>query len=159
MSGLYNFSANTILSQGFPCTFKVMGTTYSSAEQYMMACKAGLFGDNETYEKIIKETDYATLKALGRSVKNFDKDVWDKECERIVYEANKAKFTQNLNFYIHLLQTHGMELFFNSEDPIWGIGLPVNDPNIFNKEAWKGQNKLGQILTRLREHLISQIGY
>jgi len=159
MPDLFRFSKKSLLAQSFLCSFKVMGTTFSSAEQYMMAQKALIFKDTETYEKIIKETDYETLKALGRSVKNFDKKIWDTECEGIVYEANKAKFTQNLDLYLYLLQTHGLELFFYSEDPIWGIGLPEDAVDTYNKETWKGQNKLGQILTRLREHLISQIGY
>ena len=37
----------TCLSQWYPCQFEVDGVTYTSAEQYMMAEKAKLFGDEE----------------------------------------------------------------------------------------------------------------
>lgn len=135
-------------NQGYLTQFKVMGTTYVSAEQYMMAFKALVFSDTDTFNLIMKETDYAALKALGRQVKGFDKTVWDAECDRIVYEANKAKFTQNIDLYLELLSTHGNDLVYEADDAIWGGGKDGN-----------GQNKLGVLLTKLREHLISQIGY
>src|ERR1044072_5524341 len=96
-------------NQGYFTQFKVLGTTYTSAEQYMMAFKALVFNDLDTFNLIMKETDYAALKALGRQVKGFDKTVWDYECDRIVYEANKAKFSQkkkNFNLYYFFIINH-----------------------------------------------------
>lgn len=135
-------------NQGYLTTFTVSGTTYVSAEQYMMACKAHLFGDTETFNLIMKETDYVALKALGRQVNGFHKSIWDSQCDRIVYDANKAKFTQNIDLYLELLGTHGNDLVYEADDAIWGGGKDGN-----------GQNKLGKTLTKLREYLISQIGY
>ena len=69
----------TCLSQWYPCQFEVDGVTYTSAEQYMMAEKARLFGDEEIRTEILSISDPRTCKALGRKVKNFDKAVWDKK--------------------------------------------------------------------------------
>jgi ribA/ribD-fused uncharacterized protein len=133
-------------NQGYLTQFKVMGTIYVSAEQYMMAYKALVFGDTDTFNLIMKETDYAALKALGRQVKGFDKTVWEAECDRIVYEANKAKFTQNIDLYLELLGTHDNVLVYEADDAIWGNGKDGN-----------GQNKLGKTLTILRDVLIHNV--
>jgi ribA/ribD-fused uncharacterized protein len=111
-----------------------------------MAFKALVFNDLDTFNLIMKETDYAALKALGRQVKGFDKTVWDYECDRIVYEANKAKFSQNIDLYLELLGTHGNRLVYEADDPIWGCGADGD-----------GQNKLGCVLMVLRDDLIKKI--
>lgn len=156
MESMFEFFTDGPFNQGYPCTFNVMGTTFSSAEQYMMAYKALIMLDEETYHKIMEETDYVKLKALGRSIKNFNKEVWDKECERVVYEANRAKFTQNIDLYIKLLQTHGKQLVYQAEDAIWGNGM-LTIPEFLTQEIWGGKNKLGKILTQLRGELVSNI--
>ena len=81
-------------SQWFPCKFteKVIDEDnqtageieYHCAEQYMMAHKALLFQDNETFAKICKVKTAKECKELGRQVKNFDQKVWDEYKEEIV---------------------------------------------------------------------------
>lgn len=39
-------------------------------------------------------------------------------------------------------------------DRIWGIGLSEKDKRAWNKETWRGQNLLGQILTNVRDKLM-----
>lgn len=81
------------LSQWFPCYFTVEGNTYTTAEQYMMAEKARLFGDEEIRRQILREEDPMGCKRLGRQVQQFDKDVWDACCGEIVVAGNIAKFS------------------------------------------------------------------
>ncbi|MCA9677673.1 MAG: DUF1768 domain-containing protein, partial [Myxococcales bacterium] len=38
---------------------------------------------------------------------------------------------------------------------IWGIGMTSSNPHATDRSRWRGQNLLGQILTRLREDLIA----
>lgn len=85
----------TCLSQCYPCQFEVDNITYSSAEQYMMAEKAKLFGDEKIRSEILSISDPKTCKALGKKVKNFDKAVWDKKKGDIVRNGNFEKFMQN----------------------------------------------------------------
>ena len=72
---------NGYLSNWFLSEFTVGGITFSSMEQYMMYEKAVLFKDQTTAEKILQTDDVAKIKALGRTVKNFDDKVWTKERE------------------------------------------------------------------------------
>lgn len=39
-------------------------------------------------------------------------------------------------------------------DIIWGIGLTEEDRRAWNRETWRGQNLLGEILTKARDKLM-----
>lgn len=39
-------------------------------------------------------------------------------------------------------------------DTIWVIGLSEKDKRAWNKETWRGQNLLGEILTKVRDKLL-----
>ena len=129
------------------------GVEFRCCEQYMMYKKALLFGDNETASKIIEATDPSEHKRLGRLVKNFNEEIWNQHKERIVYEGNIRKFSQNEDFKDMLLSTENLILVeANGNDRIWGIGMFVDDPNIMKTELW-GENLLGKTLMKVREKL------
>ena len=141
-------------SQWLPSNFTVNGVKYTYAEQYMMHQKALLFGDKETAKKIMDAKDPHTQKHLGREVKNFNNEKWINNRERIVYEGNYAKFTQNKDLYDILMQTGDKTLVEASPvDKVWGIGLAEDDPNSQDETKWKGLNLLGKVLTKLKEDL------
>nr|WP_145403588.1 NADAR family protein [Paenibacillus xylanexedens] len=141
-------------SQWHPADFIVNGLQYTSAEQYMMHQKALLFGDLKIAEQIMSTNSASVQKKLGRQVKGFDQTVWEAECQRIVYEGNQAKFTQNEELLEALLATRGTTLVEASpDDRIWGVGLAEDNPRIRNRSTWRGTNWLGEILTRLREEI------
>jgi ribA/ribD-fused uncharacterized protein len=144
-------------NQCYPLGFTIDGINFSSAEQYMMAEKALLFENVKIYEKIMLEEDPALQKVLGREITNFDKDKWDSICQEVVYNANYAKFTQHPELYESLIGTYGTEIVFAAaNDSIWGIGLSENDPRALDRNQWNGLNLLGNILTQLRENLITE---
>lgn len=144
----------TCLSQWYPCQFEVEGVTYTSAEQYMMAEKAKLFGDEEIRAEILNTDDPRMCKALGRKVKNFDKAVWDKEKEHIVRKGNAKKFLQNSALRNFLLSTGDKVLVEASPtDRVWGIGLGQNNPNALDPQKWRGQNLLGFALMNVRDFI------
>lgn len=88
-------------------------------------------------------------------------EVWEEEdesglprCWRIVWRGNQAKFTQNPELLQLLLDTRGTTLAEASPtDCIWGIGLAEDDPAAHHRDAWRGQNWLGEVLTALRDSL------
>lgn len=142
-------------SQWLPCMFEVDGVQYNCAEQYMMAEKARLFSDKKACDLIMKTFDPSTQKKLGRQIKGFDVQVWEKVAKDIVYKGNKAKFTQNPNLKQALLNTKGTTLVEASPyDRIWGIGLAESDPRCKHRTEWQGLNWLGEVLTKLREELL-----
>ena len=131
------------------------GVAYNCSEQHMMHQKALLFKDYDIAKKIMEKTFPGDQKALGRKVKGFDKEVWDKHARQIVYEGCYYKFTQNEPAYNYLMETRGTYLVEGSPtDTVWGVGLGCYDPSIKDPKNWNGTNWLGQVLTSLREDLI-----
>lgn len=127
---------------------------YLYTEQYMMAKKAELFGDNETLQKIMLSTNPREMKALGREVKNFKPEVWDAECRKIVTKGNYFKFTQDPNLKKLLLDTKDAILVEASPfDAIWGIKMAETDINATNPLKWEGKNYLGFCLMTVRDIL------
>ena len=145
---------NGYLSNWFLSEFTVGGITFSSMEQYMMYEKAVLFKDQTTAEKILQTDDVAEIKALGRTVQNFDEKVWVKKREGIVYRGVSEKFRQNPELAEKLEKT-GEEIIAECavKDRIWGIGLSMTDEYRFCVDKWRGQNLLGKILMRVREDI------
>lgn len=150
----YTFFYGGPFSQWACSNFVIDGVTYNTAEKFMMAQKSLVFGDHDIFNEIMKTNDPSEQKALGRKIKNFDKDVWEAKCKEIVYNGNYAKFTQNKSFYEALMATGDTELVEASPvDKIWGIGLSENDLRAQDKSQWQGTNWLGEIITQVREDL------
>lgn len=143
------------LSQWHMCKFTVHHVEYNCTEQWMMAEKARLFNDRDTESLILKAKSPKEQKALGRQVKGFNEDVWNQHDMDIVENGNYAKFTQNMQLLKILLAGEGTTFVEASPyDKIWGIGLAANDPRATVRSQWKGQNKLGIVLTRLCDKLV-----
>jgi len=133
--------------------------TYSCTEQYMMAEKARLFGDETTLAGVLAATHPAEQKALGRQVTPFDEARWTAACREVVYRGNLAKFEQNGDLRGLLLATGNKVLAEASpKDRIWGIGLAADDPRATNRSAWRGKNWLGEALMRVRADLSKRAG-
>jgi len=130
---------------------------YSSAEQFMMYHKAMIFLDREIAQQIMQTEDVRRIKDLGRQVKNYDEYVWKYFRSKVVYEGNKAKFTQNEELKQALFATKGTSLVEASpNDTLWGIGLTEEDPRALRRETWLGKNLLGEILTQIRIELMEE---
>lgn len=129
---------------------------FATAEHYMMYRKALCFGDTAAAAAILGTPDPRVAKRLGRRVKPFDAEVWNQVARRVVYEGCKLKFTQNAGAYQALVATRGTKLVEASPtDRIWGVGLAESDDRILDPGAWRGTNWLGEVLTCLRDDLIS----
>jgi ribA/ribD-fused uncharacterized protein len=154
-------NANGFLSQWTPASFQVDSVAYNCCEQYMMAEKARLFGDEFHLGEILKSKDPKTQKALGRKVSNFDARRWTAPdsngrpcCWNIVWRGNMARFSQSASLREQLFATGDAMLVEASPyDQIWGIGLAASSPLAQSQESWRGTNWLGQALTSVREAL------
>ena len=148
----YNQITKSCLSQWYPCKFKSNNIEYNCAEQYMMSEKAKLFKDEETYQLILKETSQKKIKGLGRLIKNFNDEEWNKHKISIVVQGNILKFSQNEELKNFLIGTGDKILVEASPyDRIWGIGIDENNPYVTNPHKWKGENLLGFSLMEVRD--------
>ncbi|MCS0636542.1 NADAR family protein [Streptomyces sp. LP05-1] len=142
------------LSQWWPAPFTVDGVEYRTAEHWMMAEKARLFGDPEAERQAIGAEHPAGAKKAGRLVRGFDDAVWERERFRIVVAGSEHKFGQDAALRAFLLATGDRVLVEASpRDRIWGIGLPAGDERAADPARWRGENLLGFALMAARERL------
>ncbi|MFM9373104.1 NADAR family protein [Streptomyces sp. Da 82-17] len=139
------------LSQWWPSAFTVDGVEYASAEHWMMAAKARLFGDAEAERQVLRASSPAAAKKAGRLVRGFDEQLWERERFGIVVEGSVHKFTAHDELRAFLVGTGERVLVEASPvDRIWGIGLAADDPRAENPLDWRGSNLLGFALMEAR---------
>ena len=144
-------------SQWWEAPFTEDGITYRTAEHYMMASKARLFGDHAALDRILSAGHPKQAKELGRGVSGFDDKTWIAERFGFVVAGNKAKFSQHRNLAEFLLTTGDRILVEASPyDRIWGIGMSADDERAEKPGRWRGLNLLGFALMEVRTHLAEQ---
>jgi len=149
-----NAVSKACFSQWFISPFVVDGTRYLTAEHYMMAEKARLFGDEAALAAVLAASTPELAKAAGRAVQNFNDALWLEKRWDIVVRANVEKFSQNPELAEFLLQT-GEQVVVEASpvDKVWGIGLAANHEDAQQPRRWKGLNLLGFALMETRAQL------
>lgn len=143
---------SSCFSQWYAAPFVVEGQRYPTAEHFMMAEKAALFGDSQTRAEVLLAPNPGAAKALGRKVSGFNEAAWLAQRYTIVVRANEAKFKQNAELGSFLANTGSRVLVEASPvDKIWGIGLARDDEQVNNPNLWRGLNLLGFALMHVRD--------
>ncbi|MER8522696.1 NADAR family protein [Mesorhizobium sp. M0184] len=146
---------SSCFSQWWPAFFEVGGARYPTAEHWMMAEKARLFGDEQALQQILKARSPKQAKNFGREVRGFDEATWNREKRRIVTEGSFAKFAQNKALGKFLQSTGSLVIVEASPvDRVWGIGLSAEDDRAANPLLWRGENLLGFALMSARDRLL-----
>lgn len=141
------------LSNFYPCSFELYGHTWKSSEQCFMARKAGYFGDDETYNKILSTNTPEEAKKLGRQVKGFVDEEWAIVRENIMYDIVYEKFAQNKNLRDFLLSEEFKNKIFVEGSPfdgVWGVKIDYRNDIIDDESNWNGTNLLGKVLEKVR---------
>lgn len=139
-------------SQWWPSPFTVDGVGYATAEHWMMAAKARLFGDAEAERAVLAARTPAEAKNAGRLVRDFDETTWARERFGIVVEGSVHKFTSDPALR-DFLAGMGRRVLVEASplDRVWGIGLAADDPRAQDPTRWQGANLLGFALMAARE--------
>lgn len=148
---------DSILSQWFPAPFTVAGDLYWTAEHWMMAEKARLFGDSAALEKIVSTRHPGEAKRLGRSVRGYNDAQWNAVRFETVVRGNVHKFSGHLRLQLTGTGNTGtgnaVLVEASPYDRIWGIGLNATAPEAQDPRTWRGQNLLGFALMEARQRL------
>lgn len=118
--------------------------------------KALLFGSNVIAAKIQTTLDPKKHKALGRKIKNFDEEIWQRNARDIMYEVLYAKFSQDDEWKVALLKTGQKQLIEASPyDAQWGVGLTAAAVISRGEDSrcFPGKNWLGLALMKVRHQL------
>jgi ribA/ribD-fused uncharacterized protein len=139
--------------------FYLIEFTYSdyylkNSEQAFMLEKAMMF-DKGKIPLILAAKSPTGVKKLGRTIQNFDPEVWDKNRYKIMINVLKAKFANPILKQI-LIDTEDLELVEGSPyDAIWGVKLDWMSDEILDRNNWRGSNLLGKALMEVREYYLS----
>lgn len=146
--------SKTCFSQWYDSPFIVKDINYKTSEHWMMSQKALLFNDFTTFEKIVNCIKPGEAKDLGRTIKNFNEELWQANRYAIVVSGNIHKFNQNKEIGRFLLETKTRILVEASPvDTVWGVGLTHDSNDIKDIYVWRGKNLLGFALMEARDFL------
>lgn len=144
------YKTNQPYSNFHPCCFELDGRRFTTSEHAMMYCKAMLFDDEETAEKIVAASHPKKAKSLGRKVAGFTDDVWKQHREAVMERVLYAKFSQNERLKAKLMNVPRDCLFVEASphDRVWGVGL--SQVQAESGHPFRGLNLLGKCLDRVK---------
>ena len=95
----------------------------------------------------------AEIKQLGRTMPNYNEQMWSSIRPAVLKAGNKLKFGQNPKLMTKLLATrHAYIAEASARDAICGIGISVTDAQ--RGMPHKGENLLGKALMQVRTELL-----
>ena len=110
-------------------------------------------GDTITAGKIMRAKHPREQKALSREI-DIDLDEWNVKAPDELFPGLVAKFSQNKYLKDFMLATGRRNLVeCNPGDKIWSCGLSLKNRRKGDRRFWKGDNKLGALLDRVRDHI------
>lgn len=153
------FSRHAKLSNHFPSTFTIKDQTFQTMEQFLAVRKAELSGIEDMIEKARRATDPIKAKFMLNTLKQDHQQEWDQQVEKVTLEGLRAKFGQNPSLQEYLYSTRHLTLGEASNNPRWGIGMDISDPEVLDYSKWsKTGNLLGRCLMLVREEIVSKRG-
>jgi len=88
----------------------------------MVEQNALIFRDNAAATKIMQIDNPMVMKRMGRLIKRFDQEIWNKHSYNIVHKGNANKFAQNLKLFKALKDTGETTIVETSPYcKVWGI--------------------------------------
>lgn len=148
------YSYKDMLSNHHRDGFTIKGVYFKWNEQFIMYCKAMLFGDKVTAEKILKATTPQACKLLGRDVAPYDDNVWKLKRRGFSFRGCYQKVIEHPDIKEYVLATGNAIIVEAAEhDTTWGVGIAKEDPRIYDMAQWRGANMQGEIWMDVRKRL------
>ena len=146
--------ANGVFSSRFPAQFVLDGRTFGSVAQYVLFRQCLLVGDTAAAKKVLATSDPDEQKKAVRSLAREASHVWEGARQAIAMRAVTARFAQNEDQRLALLQT-GTALLVCCDpgDRVWGCGSSLRESNRKNVSLWSGTNLYGSALLEVRHML------
>jgi ribA/ribD-fused uncharacterized protein len=147
-----------VLSNEYILPTLIDGVSYPTVEHYMMVQKARQFGDEKAVQKIMKAKSAKSAKGVEKSIEGVKEDEWDARKDDVMRVALRAKFTQHPELRKKLLETGTAVLgYANARDKYWSIGTSEDTEKAKKPAKWSGKNRLGELLSELRETLRGEV--
>ena len=146
------YTKNSPLSNHYPSTFKHKGEIFNCAEQFIMVEKARFCSDQRAVKAIMDEAEPVKQKALGKTLIDFDQNLWQASARDIILPGLISKFEQCASCKEMLLATGTRSIVEgNPHDTFFGVGVSIHSPAIWNPAMHKGKNVMGKMLVAIRD--------
>lgn len=127
---------------------------FQCSEQGYMYEKCLFFNRFGMAKNCIDVTDPRDVKRIGRSIPNFNDERWNEVSFDKMYDVLMCKFSNNKEAKEELINSGNKILVEASPyDKIWGCGIGVDDDDVLQEENWTGENRLGEVLMKVREDI------
>lgn len=154
------FTKHSPFSNHFLSAFTIEGIRFSCIEQYLAVQKAHLVNNKSLAREAMESSDPADHKVVLNKLRSEASDEWFRRAPDFIKVAVKAKFSQNQHLTKFLLDSHPLQIGEASRDKFWGIGLPLESPDILDTSKWApGGNLLGRTLESFREELLKTANF
>lgn len=135
------------LSNLYPCTIRVNGMTFKSAEQCYQFAKMMHHNKPHKANDIRREADPYVNMAQGYMTEDFD---WRDSKFGTMENILRHKYEQVADFRQLLQETRNYKLVENSWSPIWGSACAFRAPCLWEGN-YRGHNNLGRLLEKVRD--------
>lgn len=173
LTGSHVYFCSGYLSNFFTAPFTHLGIQYTGSEQFYMRQKALYFDNHDIADKILNASEPKEQKKLGRAITGFSRDLWIEPSIKAMRFAVMLKFASNqkllsqlLAAYVRFVGKGPLAGIYTRKfveaapwDVIWGIGLGLDSPFIYNEEDWRGLNLLGDCITTVAEFFYDKLSY
>lgn len=150
------YSHHSPLSNHHPAPFCYNGEYFAHMEQYLAYTRAKVAEDRIMMRKVLLTDDPVDHSRFLRQMKEDGKEGrWADVLISYVDAGLIEKFRQNAKPRDFLLNTEARVIGEASVNPFWGIGMTLNDRNVFNQQTWsKEGNVLGRALMGVRSAIM-----
>jgi len=132
------------------------GTTYPTLTHFLHNMKAKVFEDSELADKIVNAKTPKAVKAM--KVKNFNSEIWKNHEDDLLHKAYRAKCSQHPTIRKLLMESKEQPIgYADPRDVLLGIGSAMGTPKSESPEKWRGQNKIGKTLEKVRADFIQDL--
>ena len=135
---------------GFPFEYK--NKLFACSEQAYMWEKALFANDVVSAKDILETQEPSRMKNLGAKIVGLNKEDWEQCKADVMFDILTAKFTEP-TLRKELLNTDDTILVEASTDKFWGSGYHMNNLYATEMMKWKGRNRLGFLLMRVRKDI------
>lgn len=151
------FSRHSVFSNHYYSRFSIRGVTFSNVEQYLAYRKALFMDQDRLASNALNSDNPADAKSILNKLKSRTPTEWYQQVPEILAEGLREKFRQNQYIFEILISSRGLEIGEASRDTMWGVGMPLTDPQVLDVSKWhpKG-NLLGRTLMKVREEFRAQ---
>jgi ribA/ribD-fused uncharacterized protein len=143
-------------SNFYSVSLDIDNSHYNCVEQFFQTEFVTFHGNLSAARKIMESSDPSEQKRIAKMAVRTPKESWGAKSVEVMTKALEHKFNpvSNKDLCTKLCETAPKRLVeCNRHDNFWAIGLSLNNDDKDDPSKWEGQNKLGELLTSIRDTL------